>query len=57
VRTASVEALDGELLLISVTMRGDRQLLGRFAAMEGRLASGNDDPSESDRSADFVYLP
>ncbi len=57
VRTASVEALDGDLLLISVTMRGDRQLLGRFAAMDGRLASGNDDASESDRSADFVYLP
>lgn len=57
VRDSSVEALDGEVLTVGVTMRGDRQLLGRLAAMDGRLAPGSDDPAGSGPRADFIYLP
>lgn len=57
VRDASVEELDGDTVRIDVTMRGDRQLLERLGAMDGRLIPGSDGLSGSGLRADFVYLP
>jgi hypothetical protein len=57
VREASVDALEGELLRLKVTMRGDRELLGRIAAMDGRLQPATTDPGAPDAGADFLYQP
>lgn len=37
VRSVAVEALEGDVLRLRLTVRGDRELLGRIAAMEGKL--------------------
>jgi hypothetical protein len=57
VRDVSVDELAGELMRINVTLRGDRQLLGRLAAMDGRLAPSSEDPAGPGPGADFVYVP
>jgi hypothetical protein len=57
VRDVSVDALEGELLRFKVTMRGDRDLLGRIAAMDGRLVPATDDPATAGPGADFLYQP
>jgi hypothetical protein len=57
VRDASVDGLAGDVLRIDLSMRGDRQLLERLGAMDGRLTPGSEDPAGSGPRADFVYLP
>lgn len=57
VRDASVAALEGGMLRLEVTMRGDQELLGRLAAMDGRLLPVTVDPATAGRGADFVYQP
>jgi hypothetical protein len=57
VRDAAVEELDGDIARIDLTMRGDRSLLERLGAMDGRLVPGSDDPAPSGPRADFIYLP
>lgn len=56
VRSVAVEALDGDVLRLRVVVRGDRELLGRIAALEGKLqpvARGAD----STQDADFTFEP
>jgi hypothetical protein len=56
VRRVEVEALEGDVLRLRVTVRGDRDLLGRIAALEGKLlpAAGG---AEAAPAADFVFQP
>lgn len=57
VRGVEVDALDGTVITLSLTVRGDRELLGRVAALDGRLrpvASGGDSAAPV---VDFVYSP
>ncbi len=56
VRSVAVEALEGDVVRLRVVVRGDRELLGRIAAMEGKLqpvARGAEPASE----ADFSFEP
>jgi len=56
VRRVEVEALEGDVLRLRVTMRGDRDLLGRIAALEAKLqpvARG----TEPSTDADFTFEP
>lgn len=57
VRDTSVDALEGELLRLNVTIRGDQELLGRIAAMDGRLVPAPAGPSGAAPGADFIYQP
>jgi hypothetical protein len=56
VRRVEVEALEGDVLRLRVVVRGDRDLLGRVAALESKLqpAPRGADPSAD---ADFVFQP
>lgn len=56
VRSVAVEALEGEVLRLRVVVRGDRELLGRVAALEAKLqpvSRGGDAAAD----ADFVFQP
>jgi len=54
VHGVDVDALEGDVLTVRLQVRGDRELLGRVAALEGRLAS----PDALDAAAiDFLYQP
>jgi uncharacterized protein len=56
VRSVAVEALEGDVLRLRVVVQGDRELLGRIAALEGRLrpvARGADPAAD----ADFSFQP
>lgn len=56
VRRVEVEALQGEVLRLRVTVRGDRELFGRVAALESKLlpvARGADPAAD----VDFVFQP
>jgi hypothetical protein len=57
VRDLTVEALTGDVIRLRVTVIGDRQLLMRIAALDGRLlpADRSTDPAEAD--ADFLFQP
>jgi hypothetical protein len=63
VREVEVESLQGSVVTLSLLVRGDRELLGRIAAFDGRLrpavpaapdAEGADSVA---READFVFEP
>jgi hypothetical protein len=57
VRGVEVDSLDGTVITLRVAVRGDRELLGRVAALDGRLqpvARGADDTAPA---VDFVYAP
>jgi len=54
VRRVDVASLDGEVITLRVVVRGDRELLGRIAALDGRLQPGAGGAAPS---ADFVYRP
>jgi hypothetical protein len=56
VRSVAVEALEGDVVRLRVVVRGDRELLGRIAALEAKLqpaARGADAASD----ADFSFAP
>ena len=56
VRRVAVEALEGDVLRLRVAVRGDRELLGRVAALEGKLKAvvrGADATAD----ADFIFQP
>lgn len=56
VRDVEVESLDGEVITLRLVVRGDGELLGRVAALDGRLRAGA--PGEAGTSpVDFVYQP
>ena len=56
VRDVAVEALEGEVLRLRITARGDRELLGRIAALDGRLRAPARDGSGV-TEADLHYAP
>ena len=51
-----VESLDGTVVTLRVVVRGDRELLGRIAALDGRLQPGSRG-AEDGAAVDFVYAP
>jgi hypothetical protein len=56
VRGVEVESLDGTVITLRVVVRGDRELLGRIAALDGRLQPGARGAEEG-VEVDFVYAP
>jgi hypothetical protein len=56
VRSVAVEALEGDVLRLRVVVQGDRDLLGRVAALEGKLQplAGGADPTAD---AGFSFQP
>jgi len=56
VRDVTVEALEGGVLRLRLTMRGDRELLGRIAALDGRLLPASGDAGAAP-AADFQFQP
>ena len=56
VRSVGVEALDGDVVTLRVTVRGDGDLLARIAALDGRLRPASD-VADADPTLDFVYQP
>lgn len=56
VRSVGVDALDGDVVTLRVTVRGDRDLLARIAALEGRLRPAGA-VAGADPALDFVYQP
>jgi hypothetical protein len=57
VRGVEVESLDGTVITLRVVVRGDRELLGRIAALDGRLQPGSRAAEEGPAAVDFVYAP
>lgn len=57
VRGVEVESLDGTVITLRVVVRGDRELLGRIAALDGRLQPGSRGAEEGAAAVDFVYAP
>lgn len=56
VRDVAVEALEGEVLRLRIAARGDRELLGRIAALDGRLQVPAAD-GRGGTEADLHYAP
>jgi hypothetical protein len=54
VHGVDVEALDGDVLTLRLQLRGDRELLGRIAALEGRLSAPD---AAQAAEVDFLYQP
>jgi len=57
VRGVEVESLDGTVLTLRVVVRGDRELLGRIVALDGRLQPGSRGAEEGAAAVDFVFAP
>lgn len=57
VREVEVGALDGEVVTLHVRVRGDRDLLARIAALDGRLQPGAPGLDGEPAGVDFVYQP
>lgn len=57
VRGVEVESLDGAVIQLRVVVRGDRDLLERVAALDGRLVPGPRAEDGMPSSVDFVYQP
>jgi hypothetical protein len=57
VRGIEVESLEGTVITLRVVVRGDRELLGRIAALDGRLQPGSRGAEEGPAAVDFVYAP
>lgn len=56
VRSVGVDALDGEVVTLRVSLRGDGDLLARIAALDGRLRPASA-VADADPTLDFVYQP
>jgi hypothetical protein len=57
VRGVDVESLDGTVITLRVVVRGDRELLGRIVALDGRLQPGGQVGADAATAVDFVYQP
>jgi hypothetical protein len=57
VREVDVVSLEATVLTVRVVVRGDRELLARIAALEGRLQPVARDELDAAPAVDFVYLP
>jgi hypothetical protein len=56
IRSVTVEALEGDVLRLRVSVRGDRELLGRIAALDEKLKPVARD-AEPAAAADFIFEP
>jgi hypothetical protein len=56
VRSVAVEALERDVVRLRVVVRGDRELLGRIAALEAKLQPVTRD-ADGAPEADFRYMP
>lgn len=57
VRDVDVGALEGEVVTLRVAVRGDRELLSRVAALDGRLQAPAPAADGQPPAVDFVYQP
>jgi len=57
VRDVEVESLDRAVVRLRMVVRGDRELLGRIAALDGRLQPGAAAEAGAEPEVDFVYRP
>lgn len=57
VRRVEVESLDGAVVTLRVAVRGDRELLERVAALDGRLQPAAARADAAGPATDFVYRP
>ena len=57
VRDVEVESLQGSVVTLGLLVRGDRELLGRIAAFDGRLQPAAPGAEGAARSADFTFQP
>ena len=57
VRGVNVVSLAGAVVTVRMDVRGDRALLARIAALDGRLQPTSDGEQEAEPAMDFVYLP
>jgi len=55
VRDVEVESLDGAVVRLRMVVRGDRELLGRIAALDGRLQPVAAAGAAAQPDVDFVY--
>ena len=57
VRDVAVEALTGDVVQLRLTVRGDRELLVRIAALDGRLQPAPRSATPADAGVDFLFQP
>jgi hypothetical protein len=57
VRSVVVESLEAAVVRLRMDVRGDRDLLGRIAALDGRLQPSPAATGAAEPGTDFVYLP
>jgi hypothetical protein len=57
VRGVEVDSLDGTVITLRVAVRGDRELLGRIVALDGRLQPVAPVAGDATPAVDFVYSP
>lgn len=57
VRDVVVEALEDDVVRLRLTVRGDRELLVRIAALEGRLQPATQPEHPAEPAVDFVFQP
>ena len=57
VRGLELESLEGDVVTLRVVVRGDRELLARVAALDGRLQPGPPGGEGAESAVDFVYRP
>jgi hypothetical protein len=57
VRDVQVESLQGDVVRLSMVVRGDRELLARIAALDGRLQAVAPAGEGGPPTVDFVYQP
>jgi hypothetical protein len=57
VRGVDVVSLAGAVVTVRMDVRGDRGLLARIAALDGRLQPTTDGEQDAEPAMDFVYLP
>jgi hypothetical protein len=57
VRGVDVVSLDGAVATVRMDVRGDRELLARIVALDGRLQPASDGEQQAGPAMDFVYVP
>jgi hypothetical protein len=57
VRDVAVESLDSTVITLRAVVRGDREVLGRVAALDGRLQPVPQGEEGAAATADFVFQP
>jgi hypothetical protein len=57
VRDVDVVSLADAVVTVRMDLRGDRELLARIAALDGRLQPASDGEQAAEPAMDFVYLP